>query len=222
MKEKIWCIEDDDNIREIILYTLSSCGYEARGFTCASHFLQAARESRPDLILLDIMLPETDGEEILHMIRHGHLDQVPVIMTTARSQERDVIRFLENGADDYLIKPFSMMEMAARIKAVLRRAPQKGQKITLHGITMDEMSHQVFTDDQPVSLTYKEYELLRLLISHPGQVFSRDELLNKIWGIHWTSDSRTLDTHIKSLRTKLGDKKDHIQTVRGVGYRMEP
>lgn len=222
----IWCVEDDKSIQDIILYTLESCGYQGKGFNDAKSFYAELDRSRPELILLDIMLPGESGTQILRNLRNSESTRdIPVIMTTARGMETDKISALDMGADDYLVKPFGMMEMIARIKAVLRRSGKgesdKASLLSYKGITMNTAAHEVTCDGQTVDLTYKEYELLRLFLSHPGRAYSRDELLMQVWNTDYAGETRTVDVHIRSLRAKLAAYKDAIQTVRGVGYRLE-
>ena len=217
----IYCVEDDNGIRELMLYTLRISGFEAEGFSDGPSMLSALSKSPPELIVLDIMLPGMDGMEILRNLR-GFTD-VPVILASAKGTEYDRITGLDAGADDYLVKPFSMIEMVSRIKAVLRRSQPKGSaKLLSHGnIRMDTGEHQVFVDNGCVELTLKEYALLKLFLKHPGQVFTRDQLLEQIWGTDYFGESRTVDVHIGTLRTKLGDSGGMIRTIRGVGYRLE-
>lgn len=224
-KDMIWCVEDDRSIRDIILYTLETCGFEGRGFDDASSFYKALEKEKPDLILLDIMLPGESGSHVLKTLKKNEeTASIPVIMTTAKGMETDKIAALDLGADDYLVKPFGMMEMVARIKAVLRRSAKKKpeEDLSFKGIRMDQHAHEVYVDGEKIDLTYKEYELLKLFLSHPGRAYSRDELLLQVWNTDFAGETRTVDVHIRSLRSKLKEYKDSIQTVRGVGYRMEP
>lgn len=218
----IFCTEDDEGVREMMLYTLRASGYEARGFADAASFWEAMRGERPELVLLDIMLPDEDGISILKKLR-GYVatQDIPVIMATAKGTEFDKVAGLDAGADDYLAKPFGMMEMVSRIRAVLRRAGHRGDEVLrCGGIELDESSHRVFCRGEAVELTLKEYELLHLFLLEPGRAFSRDRLLESVWG-GYVGETRTVDVHIASLRTKLGDDGDCIKTVRGVGYRLE-
>lgn len=219
--KKIWTVEDDSSIRDIILYTLSSCGFESRGFEDGASFLQALEQEEPDLVLLDVMLPGISGLQVLQEVhqRPGH--RLPVIMTTARSMESDIIQALDQGADDYLIKPFGMMEMVARIKAVLRRTgrEEKGA-LELNGLFLDEEAHAAFWKGTPLDLTRKEFELLRLFMKHPGRAFTREELMDRVWNTDFAGETRTVDVHIRSLRGKLSEAGEWIETIRGVGYRM--
>lgn len=220
----IFCIEDDTSIRDIEVYTLQSTGFEAAGFADGSAFFAALRETTPQLVLLDVMLPGEDGVAILKKLKaNDRTSSIPVIMATAKGAEFDKIVSLDLGADDYLVKPFGMMEMVARVKAVLRRAaPQENAQVLTHGnLSMRLGEHTVTANGTRVELTLKEYELLRLFLSHPGLVFTRDRLLSDIWGIDYDGETRTVDVHIRSLRQKLGACGALIETVRGVGYRLE-
>ena len=217
----IFCVEDDNGIRDLMIYTLNSAGFEARGFSDGAAFLDALRDQSPELVLLDIMLPGEDGISILKRLRADG-NQVPVIMATAKGTEYDKVIGLDLGADDYLAKPFGMMEMVSRVKAVLRRAAPVPQSEVLshHGIQMDTAQHIVTMDGTRVELTFKEYELLRIFMENPGRVFTRDQLLASIWGDSYAGETRTVDVHIGTLRTKLGRCGAYIETVRGVGYRL--
>ena len=216
----IYCVEDDSSIRELMLYTLRISGFEAEGFETGDAMLSALNRLAPELILLDIMLPGTDGMEILKQLRKA--SQVPVIMATAKGTEYDKVTGLDAGADDYLVKPFSMIEMVSRVRAVLRRtAPKQTSALSCGGLTMNTAEHTVLLDGKAVELTLKEYELLRLFLEHPGQVFTREQLLEQIWGTEFFGESRTVDVHIGTLRSKLGEQGSAIRTVRGVGYRLE-
>lgn len=220
----IFCVEDDTSIRDIEVYTLQSTGFEAAGFADGSAFFAALRETTPQLVLLDVMLPGEDGVAILKKLKaNDRTSSIPVIMATAKGAEFDKIVSLDLGADDYLVKPFGMMEMVARVKAVLRRAaPQENAQVLTHGnLSMRLGEHTVTANGARVELTLKEYELLRLFLSHPGLVFTRDRLLSDIWGIDYDGETRTVDVHIRSLRQKLGACGALIETVRGVGYRLE-
>ena len=220
----IYCVEDDLSIRELMLYTLRASGFETLGFEDGEHLFDALSRQLPRLILLDIMLPGMDGIEILKRLRENPATaDIPVIMSSAKGTEYDKVLGLDLGADDYLAKPFGMMEMVSRIRAVLRRtksAPVTSD-LTLGKLTMNTASHTVTADSSRVTLTLKEFELLRLFLASPGRVFSREQLLEKIWGTDYIGESRTVDVHIATLRTKLGSCGDYIRTVRGVGYRME-
>ena len=220
----IYCVEDDVSIRELMLYTLRASGFEAEGFCDGAALLEALEKHRPRLITLDIMLPGMDGIEILRRLRSEPATaSIPVIMASAKGTEYDRVLGLDLGADDYLCKPFSMLEMVSRIRAVLRRAPaaESTAALRLGRLEMDPDAHTVQACGQRVELTLKEFELLRLFLKHPGRVYSRDQLLEKIWGGDYLGETRTVDVHIGTLRTKLGDCGGYIRTVRGVGYRME-
>ena len=218
----IYCVEDDNAIRDLMLYTLGASGFQAKGFPDSTFFWQAMTEEKPELILLDIMLPGEDGITILKRLRAASATaNIPVIMATAKGSEFDKVIGLDTGADDYLVKPFGMMEMIARIKAVMRRtAPKAEQVLTCGNIVLDETRHIVTVDGKQVVLTLKEYELLKLLMENAGQVFTRDILLSRIWGQDYLGETRTVDVHIGSLRTKLAQGGEKIETVRGVGYKM--
>lgn len=220
----IWCVEDDPSIREIEVYALNSTGLEARGFADGGEFWEALDTEQPELVLLDVMLPGEDGVAILKRLRSDErYREIPVIMATAKGTEFDKVQSLDFGADDYITKPFGMMEMVSRVKAVLRRSQpkQSAPLLKLKGLTLDENQHTVTIDDQRVVLTYKEYELLRLFLSHPGMAFSREQLLQTVWNTEYAVETRTVDMHIRTLRQKLGDAGTHIQTIRSVGYRWE-
>ncbi len=220
----IWCVEDDASIREIEVYTLNSTGFQARGFADGASFREALETETPELVLLDVMLPGEDGVSLLRYLRQTPRTQaVPVIMATAKGMEYDKIQSLDMGADDYLVKPFGMMEMVSRVKAVLRRcAPaQQSHRLSSGGVTLDLDGHTVTAEGQRVMLTFKEFELLRLFLSHPGMAYTRDQLFNDVWGADYVGESRTVDMHIRTLRQKLGACGEHIATVRGVGYRWE-
>ena len=220
----IWCVEDDSDIREIELYTLTSTGFEARGFENGKSMMEALSKERPDLIMLDIMLPDVDGVELLKEIRiNPSTSDIPVIMATAKGMEYDKVQSLDMGADDYLVKPFGMMEMVSRIRAVLRRADHSysKQEYRMGKLVLDENSHTVTLDEEKLSLTLKEYEILRLFLSRPGMIFTREQLFMSVWGEKLIGDSRTIDVHIRTLRQKLGPYGSKIETVRGVGYRLE-
>lgn len=218
----IYCVEDDNAIRDLMLYTLGASGFQAKGFPDSTFFWQAMTEEKPELILLDIMLPGEDGITILKKLRASAATaNIPIIMATAKGSEFDKVIGLDTGADDYLVKPFGMMEMVARIKAVMRRtAPKADQVLTCGDIVLDEVRHIVTVDGKQVVLTLKEYELLKLLMENAGQVFTRDILLSRIWGQDYLGETRTVDVHIGTLRTKLAKGGEKIETVRGVGYKM--
>ena len=219
----IFCVEDDGSIRELMLYALRASGFEAKGFADSKDFWKDMVVARPELIILDIMLPVEDGITILKKLKASPLtENIPVIMATAKGTEYDKVMGLDLGADDYLTKPFGMMEMLSRIKAVLRRcAPKADMEIlAAGGIELDKAKHLVTVKGQRVELTLKEYDLLALFMENIGQVFSRDRLLTKVWGIDFAGETRTVDVHIGTLRTKLGETGGLIKTVRGVGYKM--
>lgn len=219
----IYCVEDDDGIRNMMVYTLKASGFEALGFSDGNELFKALAQSLPQLIMLDIMLPDEDGITLLKRLKGSTTTMnIPVIMATAKGTEYDKVIGLDLGADDYLAKPFGMMEMVSRVKAVLRRtAPQNLQILTLGKVTVNLGTHIVTAGEHPVSLTLKEFDLLRTLIGQPSMVFTRDQLLSTVWEMEYGGETRTVDAHIKTLRTKLGDYGDYIQTVRGVGYKME-
>lgn len=219
----IYCVEDEKNIRELLVYTLSSSGFEAKGLSNGKELKKALKEEIPELILLDIMLPGEDGYAVLEYLK-GRPDtrEVPVIMVTAKEEEDDKVRGLEGGADDFITKPFGMMEFLARIKAVLRRSRKQEQPKEYHckGLTVDMKSRRVWDEDRSVDLTLKEFELLRYLLENQGTVLSREKILKKIWGYEIYGETRTVDVHIRTLRQKLGKSGSLIETVRGVGYRI--
>ena len=220
----IWCVDDDNTIRDIEVYTLTQTGFEAKGFADGISMLEALKTEKPELIVLDIMLPGKDGVEILEEIRSNpESRKIPVIMATAKGTEMDKIQGLDTGADDYLVKPFGVMEMVSRIKAVLRRCEhdEKEEVLSIGEITLSDKEHLVIVNGKKVVLTFKEFEILKLFMSNPGIVFSRDKLLSEVWGIDYLGESRTVDMHIKTLRQKLGDAGALIETVIGVGYKME-
>ena len=220
----IWCVEDDPSIREIEVYALNSTGLDARGFADGEEFWKALEGETPELVLLDVMLPGEDGVAILKRLRdQERWRDIPVIMATAKGTEFDKVQSLDLGADDYITKPFGMMEMVSRVKAVLRRSQPKqaASSLKLKGLTLDESQHTVTIDGERVVLTYKEYELLRLFLSHPGMAFSREQLLQTVWNTDYAVETRTVDMHIRTLRQKLGDYGRYIETIRGVGYRLE-
>lgn len=220
----IWCVEDDASIRDIEVYALNSTGFEAEGFADGAAFWTALGKARPELVVLDVMLPEIDGIQLLRRMKaDAALREIPVIMATAKGAEYDKIQGLDLGADDYLAKPFGMMEMVSRVKAVLRRANRAhvSPALTHKGIELNESSHQVFVDGKKVELTVKEYQLLRLFLKNPGVAFTRENLLSSVWESEFQGETRTVDVHIASLRMKLGSAGEAIKTVRGVGYRLE-
>lgn len=218
----IYCVEDDNGIRDLMLYTLSSAGFEAKGFSDGASFYEALSEENPELILLDIMLPGEDGIHILKRLRADG-NMTPVIMATAKGTEYDKVVGLDLGADDYLTKPFGMMELVSRVKALLRRArpAEDRESLSFGKIQMDTLQHMVWSDGKRVELTLKEYELLRKFMEHPGKAFTRDQLRISVWGDEYAGETRTVDVHVGTLRTKLGRCGSYIKTVRGVGYRLE-
>lgn len=219
----IFCVEDEANIRELVVYTLETTGFEARGFEEGTSFFEALAEELPELILLDIMLPGEDGMEILKKLKtSGRTKDIPVIMVTAKGAEYDKVMGLDVGADDYVTKPFGMMELVSRIRAVLRRTSKKEEDDTyvLGEIRMDRKKHEVTVAGEPVALTLKEYELLRKLMENQNIVLTRDKLLEEIWGYDFDGETRTVDVHVRTLRQKLGQAGEYIETVRGVGYRI--
>ena len=220
----IWCVDDDNTIRDIEVYTLTQTGFDAKGFADGISMLEALKTEKPELIVLDIMLPGKDGVEVLKEIRSNpETRKIPVIMATAKGTEMDKIQGLDTGADDYLVKPFGVMEMVSRIKAVLRRceSDEKEEVLTVGEITLSDKEHLVTVNGEKVVLTFKEFEILKLFMQSPGIVFSRDKLLSEVWGIDYLGESRTVDMHIKTLRQKLGYAGALIETVIGVGYKME-
>lgn len=217
----IWCVEDDASIRDIEVYALNSTGFEAEGFADGATFWAALGKARPELVVLDVMLPEIDGIQLLRRMKaDAALREIPVIMATAKGAEYDKIQGLDLGADDYLAKPFGVMELVSRVKAVLRRCrPQPAAVLRCGGLVVDEQEHTVTADGVRVVLTYKEYQLLRLFLSHPGTAFTRDQLMEQVWGMDFYGESRTVDMHIRTLRQKIGPYGGCIETVRSVGYR---
>ncbi len=220
----IYCVEDDSSIRELMTYTLNSVGFESTGFSCGEEFWEGLSRELPQLILLDIMLPGEDGISILKKLKSSAAtEKIPVVMATAKGSEYDKVIGLDTGADDYLVKPFGMMEMVSRIKAVLRRATPLETKAFLNvgDISVDKSKHQVKVGGKEILLTLKEFDLLVLLMENLGQVFTRDQLLANVWQADAAVETRTVDVHIGTLRTKLGNSGNRIKTIRGVGYRME-
>lgn len=220
----IFCVEDDESIQSLELYALRSAGFEARGFADGEAFFLALRAERPELVILDVMLPGESGVELLRRLKaSGSTCDIPVIMATAKGAEYDKIQSLDLGADDYLVKPFGMMEMVSRVKAVLRRCRpgQNREVLAAGGLVLDLAEHTVMADNRRVALTFKEFELLRLFLSSPGVAFTREKLLSSIWGTEYTGETRTVDMHIRTLRQKLGSYGSMIVTVRNVGYRLE-
>lgn len=220
----IYCVEDDSSILQMMLYALNASGFEARGFENGVDFMAAVQAQKPELVLLDVLLPGVDGIELLKQLRRdADTAQLPVIMATAKTTEFDRVIGLDLGADDYLCKPFGMMEMLSRVRAVLRRAAprEKAAVLTAGSITLDPAAHRVTVGTEKPELTRKEYALLKLLMENKGRAFTRDELLDRIWDVDYAGQTRTVDVHVAALRTKLGDCGAVISTVRGVGYRME-
>ena len=220
----IWCVEDDASIRDIEVYALKASGYESRGFEDGSTFWDALQAEQPDLVVLDVMLPGVDGVELLRRMRgDARFRAIPVVMATARSAEIDKIQGLDLGADYYLTKPFGVMGLVSCVRAVLRRCEAKPVEhlLKLGGLCVNLDQHTVSIDGKDVALTYKEFELLKLFLSNPGIAFTRDQLFSKVWGEDFCGESRTIDTHILTLRQKLGPYGDAIKTVRNVGYRLE-
>ena len=219
----IYCVEDEKNIRELVAYALAASGFEVVGLEDGRQLEKQLEQQLPDLILLDIMLPGEDGLEILKKLKHhSRTKEIPVIMVTAKGSEYDKVIGLDEGADDYIAKPFGMMELVARIKAVLRRVAkhQDTEGIEYRDLKILTSSHQVYVNGNEISLTLKEYELLKYLLENLGTVLTRDQLLNYVWGYDFDGETRTVDVHIRTLRQKLGDSGEMIKTIRGVGYRI--
>ena len=217
----IYLLEDDDSIRDFVIYTLNSQGMEARGFGLPSEFWQAVAETIPSLVLLDVMLPEEDGLSVLKKLRtSARTAKLPIIMLTAKGTEYDKVLGLDAGADDYVSKPFGMMELLSRIRALLRRTEAETGQYRCGILTVDPGRHIVTVGDREVALTQKEFELLCLLLRNPGTVFSREQLISQVWGYAFTGETRTVDVHIRTLRQKLGDSGECIETVRGYGYKI--
>lgn len=219
----IYCVEDDASIRELMVYTLNNSGFEAIGFEDGRSFKTAIKDTLPELIMLDIMLPDVDGIQLLKELKSNNAYRdIPVIMATAKGTEFDKVKGLDLGADDYLAKPFGMMEMLSRIKAVLRRVYKDESHVYIfEDIKLDDTSHEVSVNNKLIELTLKEYELLKLLLSNPRRVITRDELMSVVWDSEIYGETRTVDVHVASLRTKLGNSGSYIKTIRGVGYRLK-
>lgn len=220
----IWCVEDDASIRDIEIYALKSTGFEAVGFEDGRKFWDALKADKPELVVLDVMLPEIDGIELLKKMKASpELEDIPVVMATAKGAEYDKIKGLDLGADYYLTKPFGVMELVSCVKAVLRRCSPKqgGNILKTGGLVMNVDEHTVTADGKRIELTYKEFELLHLFLAHRGTAFTRNQLFNDVWGMDYCGETRTVDMHIRTLRQKLGDYGKLIETVRNVGYRME-
>ena len=220
----IWCVEDDVSIRDIEVYALQSTGYEAKGFEDGTSFLKELKNQKPELVVLDVMLPGIDGITLLQKLKEDpETREIPVVMATAKGAEYDKIQGLDLGADYYLTKPFGVMEFVSCVKAVLRRCQPRQVEHLLRtgGLIVNIDEHTVTIDGERITLTYKEFELLRLFLSHPGMAFTRDQLFNEVWGMDYCGDTRTVDMHIRTLRQKLKDYGELIETVRNVGYRLE-
>lgn len=220
----IYCVEDDAAIRELEVYALTAAGFEARGFVDGDSFLHALDEQLPALAILDVMLPDTDGLTLLKRLRAGaRTAQLPVMMASAKGTEYDKVLGLDSGADDYIAKPFGMTELVSRVRALLRRsgeAPPKSEMLRLGNLIIDDGAHRVTVSGEEILLTNKEYQTLYTLMRHAGQVFTRDKLLNAVWGYDFDGETRTVDVHMRSLRQKLGAAGAMVETVRGVGYRI--
>ncbi|MCF7631100.1 response regulator transcription factor [[Ruminococcus] lactaris] len=226
MGKWIYYVEDDTSIRELVLYALKTAEFQVMGFENAASFYKRMKEQQPDLILLDIMLPDEDGVSILKKLKsRPDTENIPVIMMTAKSSEYDKVLGLDSGADDYITKPFGVMELISRVKAVIRRSDRSkgsaGEVLKIGELVLDEQKHEVYAHGQAVSLTFKEFELLSYLMKNRGLVLSRDKILNTIWNYEYEGESRTVDVHIGSLRQKLGTCGDFIKTIRGIGYKIE-
>lgn len=226
MGKWIYYVEDDTSIRELVLYALKTAEFQVMGFENAASFYKRMKEQQPDLILLDIMLPDEDGVSILKKLKsRPDTENIPVIMMTAKSSEYDKVLGLDSGADDYITKPFGVMELISRVKAVIRRSDRSkgsaGEVLKIGELVLDEQKHEVYARGQEVSLTFKEFELLSYLMKNRGLVLSRDKILNTIWNYEYEGESRTVDVHIGSLRQKLGTCGDFIKTIRGIGYIIE-
>lgn len=223
---KIYCVEDDSSIRELLEYTLRSSGFEVSGFENAADFMAAIAASKPALVLLDIMLPDRDGMQVLHELRaKNETKTLPVILLTAKGRRLDKIKGLDGGADDYITKPFDVLELVSRINAVLRRTPsaenEKKASLEYKDVEIDTDSRTVTVAGKPVVLTFKEFELLYYLVANKGIVLTRDKLMNEVWGTDFEGETRTVDVHIRTLRQKLGHAGEYIVTVRNVGYKAE-
>lgn len=221
----IYLVEDDNSIRELVAYTFNTAGLEAEGFDKPSLFWEALEKRKPDLVLLDIMLPEEDGIQILQKLRQRQdTKKLPVIMLTAKGSEYDKVMGLESGADDYVSKPFGMMELLARVKALLRRTedlrPAQENRYVIGDLTVNQKRHEVLVKGEDVTLTKKEFDMLCYLLENKGMVLTRDQLLNQIWGYDFDGENRTVDVHIRTLRQKLGDCGTYIETIRGIGYKI--
>jgi len=220
----IWCVEDDSSIRDIEVYALTSTGFEAKGFEDGDSFWNALQSEKPELVVLDVMLPGKDGVTLLKMMKQAEeFRGIPVIMAPAKGAEYDKVQSLDLGADDYLVKPFGIMEMVSRVKAVLRRCKRSASSnlLKLDGLVLNPDEHTVAINGERVILTYKEYELLHLFLSQPGIAFTREQLLSSVWNTEYAGETRTVDMHVRTLRQKLGNYGGFIETVRNVGYRLE-
>ncbi|MGN0998096.1 MAG: response regulator transcription factor [Faecousia sp.] len=219
----IWIVDDDSTIRDIEVYTLNTTGLEAKGFPGGEAMFAALQTEIPELIVLDIMMPGEDGITVLRKLRnHPETREIPIIMATAKGTEMDMISGLDLGADDYLVKPFGIMTLVSRVKAVLRRCGKQSHTLlSAHGIVMDPENHEIWANGQPVALTKKEFSILQLFLQSPGKVYTREALMTQVWGEDYYGETRTVDMHIKTLRQKLGQASGCIQTVVGIGYRME-
>lgn len=220
----IYCVEDDEDIRELVIYALETNGFETKGFSDSDSFWKAIHTERPQLIMLDIMLPGENGIEILKKLRAQKATQdIPVMMTTAKGTEYDKVIGLDSGADMYLVKPFGMLELVSNVKALLRRTVKdaKSDKIKVGKLELNISEHTVISDGNKIELTFKEYEILKFFMENIGKIYSREQLIEKLWKIDFVGESRTVDVHIGTLRTKLGECGKYIHTVRGVGYKME-
>ncbi|MCI2049459.1 MAG: response regulator transcription factor [Lachnospiraceae bacterium] len=222
---QIYVLEDDVNIQEIEMYALTASSFSVRAFSTAAAFREALHERKPDLLVLDLMLPDADGYDIVQEMRSDpSYSKIPILMVTARGSEMDKVRGLDLGADDYLAKPFGIMELISRVKAILRRTSPADSDSGLcraGSILMDDEKHEVRVDGRPVELTFKEYSLLKLLMDNAGRVQTREEILDKVWNTDFAGESRTLDMHIRSLRKKLGNAGAQIRTLRNVGYILD-
>lgn len=219
----IYLLEDDANIRDFTVYAVQSAGYDIRGFALPSEFRAAVAETAPDVVLLDIMLPEEDGLSVLRWLRRNHgTERIPIMMLSARSTEYDKVLGLDSGADDYLAKPFGVMELLSRIRALLRRTEKpQGDILSGGGILLSTARHRVTVQDEEIGLTGKEFDLLAMLMRNQGIVLSRERILQSVWGYDYAGESRTVDVHIRTLRSKLGTAGNAVETVRGVGYRFQ-
>jgi two-component system alkaline phosphatase synthesis response regulator PhoP len=220
--QKIFCVEDDLNIRELVIYALKSRGYQAKGFKDSKDFFAQLEMEKPDLVLLDIMLPGEDGITVLKKLRSSPSTRyIPIMMLTAKSTEYDKVLGLDSGADDYLTKPFGVLELLSRVKALLRRANSlTSQRLTVGEIVLDNEKRSVYAKGELVTLTFKEFELLKFLMENKGIVLSREKIMEAVWGFDFEGESRTVDVHINTLRHKLGEIGSEIRTVRGVGYKI--